>query len=156
MIARELKLGNGDLQYNLDVLEKERKICVARHGLYKVFFPAGLYGDAETAILAALSTETQREILDHIIRNTTLSQNQLAKLVNLTPATVSWHMKRLAYLGIVERIKEGRQVSYRILGDVSSVERFVRNYHPTIWEKLSSKLTDIVLEISSDSQKQRS
>lgn len=154
-IARELKLGNGDLQYNLYVLEKEGRICEARHGLYKVFFPTGVYAQDETAILAALSTESQREILIHIIRNPTLSQNQLAKLVKLTPATISWHMKRLAVLGIVSRTKDGRQVTYRVVGNEASIERFVRSYHPTFWEKLSSKLTDIVLEMSSDNQKER-
>lgn len=152
-IARDLNLGNGDLQYNLYVLEKEGRISVARHGLYKVFFPSGVFGSSETAIVAALSTESQREILIHVIRNPALTQNQIARLVGLTPATVSWHMKRLADLGIVVRTKSGKQVTYRILGDAKAVEIFVREYHPTFWEKLSSKLTDIVLEMSSAEQK---
>lgn len=155
-IARDLNLGNGDLQYNLYVLEKEGSVCITRHGLYKVFFPTGVYAPDETAILAALSTETQREILIHIIRSPSLSQNQLAKLVKLTPATVSWHMKRLTELGVVSKIRDGRHVTYRVLGDESSIERFVRSYHPTFWEKLSSKLTDVVLEMSSEKNKERS
>jgi predicted transcriptional regulator len=147
-IGRALGLGNGDLQYNLYILEKQGKVSTSRRGLYKFVFPSGVFGEKESAILGALATESQREILVHLINNPGLSQNQIARLIGLTPATISWHMKRLVDLGIVQRIRSGKTVTYTVLGDTEEIKKFVRNYHPGFWERLSSKLTDIVLELS--------
>jgi predicted transcriptional regulator len=149
-IGRELKLGNGDLQYNLYILEKQGKVSTARRGLYKFIFPSGVFGEKETAILSALSTESQREILIHLIKNPTLSQGQIARLIGLTPATISWHMKRLVDLGLIERERNGKQMSYRVLGDKEEIEKFIRSYHTSFWEKLSNKLTNIVLDLSTN------
>lgn len=153
-IGRALDLGLGDLQYNLYMLEKQGVVTSVRRGLYKFVFPTGMFGEKESAILVALSIGTQREILVHLIRNPELSQNQIAHLTGLTSATISWHMKRLGQLGIIERIRSGKTVSYNIVGNKEEIERLVRNYHPGFWERLSSKLTDIVLELSAtDEQK---
>ncbi|MDG6906326.1 MAG: winged helix-turn-helix transcriptional regulator [Nitrososphaerota archaeon] len=154
-IGRELGLGNGDLQYNLYILEKQGKVSATKRGLYKFVFPSGIFGEKETAILSALSTESQREILIHLMKNPALSQSQIAHLVGLTPATISWHMKRLVDLGLVERVKNGKQVNYLVLGDKEEIEKFVRNYHAGFWERLSSKLTDIVLELSANDLSRR-
>ena len=149
-VGRELKLGNGDLQYHLSVLEKQGRVSTARVGLYKLFFPSGVFGEKETAILSALSTESQREILMLLIRNPALSQTQIAHLIGLTPATISWHMKRLSELGIVEQTKNGRRVIYHVLGNNDEIEKFIMNYHSGFWERLSNKLTNIVLELSAN------
>ena len=149
-IGRELNLGNGDLQYHLFVLEKQGKVSTVRVGLYKLVFPSGVFGEKETAILSALSTESQREILMHLIKNPTLSQSQIARLIGLTPATISWHMKRLAELGIVEQTKSGRKVSYHVLGNNDEIQKFILSYHSGFWERLSNKLTNIVLDLSTN------
>ena len=149
-IGRALGLGMGDLQYNLYILEKQGKVSTARRGLYKFVFPSGVFGEKQSAILSALAIESQREILIHLIKNPALSQNQIARLIGLTPATISWHMKRLLELGIVERVRNGKTVSYRVLGDKEEIEKFVRSYHPGFWERLSSKLADIILELSAN------
>lgn len=152
-IGRALELGMGDLQYNLYILEKQGIITSVRRGLYKFVFPTGMFGEKQSAILVALSIETQREILVHIINNPTLSQNQIARLTGLTPATISWHMKRLRELGVIERSRSGKTVSYNVVGNKEEIERFVRNYHPGFLERLSSKLADIVLELSAAEEK---
>lgn len=147
-IGRALDLGMGDLQYNLYILEKQGVVNSVRRGLYKFVFPTGMFGEKQSDILAALSIETQREILVHLVNNPALSQNQIARLTGLTAATISWHMKRLVKLGIIERVKIGKTVNYNVVGNKDEIERFVRNYHPGFWERLSSKLADIVLELS--------
>ncbi len=151
-IGRALDLGMGDLQYNLYILEKQGIVTSVRRGLYKFVFPTGMFGEKESTILVALSIETQREILVHLINNPELSQNQIAQLTGLTPATISWHMKRLRQLGVIERIRSGKTVNYNVLGNKDEIERFVRNYHPGFWERLSGKLTDIVLELSATNE----
>ncbi|MCL5069044.1 MAG: helix-turn-helix domain-containing protein [Thaumarchaeota archaeon] len=147
-IARELEIGMGDLQYNLYVLGKHGMITAEKRGLRKFIFPSGVFGEKQSALLSALSTETERQILVFLAGNSNRTCNQIASLTNLTAATISWHMKRLLELGLVERVKSGRVVHYRLLVDKAEVEKFVRSYHPSFWENLSNRLADIVLDIS--------
>ena len=147
-IVREMGIGMGGLQYNLYVLEKQGMITTERRGLRKFIFPSGVFGEKQSALLSALSTETQRQILVFLAGDSNRTCNQIASLTNLTAATISWHMKRLLELGLVERAKMGRVVHYRLLVDKVEVEKFVRSYHPSFWEKLSYRLADIVLDIS--------
>ncbi|MHB8702513.1 MAG: winged helix-turn-helix transcriptional regulator [Nitrososphaerales archaeon] len=147
-IGRALELGMGDLQYNLYVLEKQAMITSTKRGLRKFVFPAGVFGDKQSAILSALSTETQRQILIFLARDPNLTRSQVTSLTGLTSATITWHMKRLLELGLIERFRDGRSVHYRLLADTTEIEKFVRNYHPGFWENLSNRLADIVLELS--------
>ena len=71
-------------------------------------------------------------------------------MIGLTPATISWHMKRLAELGIVEQTKSGRKVSYHVLGNNDEIQKFILSYHSGFWERLSNKLTNIVLDLSTN------
>lgn len=147
-IGRGLGLAMGDLQYNLDVLEKQHAISYARHGTYKFVLPYGMFGEKQSVILGALSIESQREIMLSLIKNPRLSQSELARIMGLTPPTVAWHMKQLIAQGIVERIENGNVVRFRVIGNIEEIERFIQHYHPTFWEKWSSSLADTILDLS--------
>ncbi|MDG6924215.1 MAG: helix-turn-helix domain-containing protein [Nitrososphaerota archaeon] len=147
-LVRQLEIGMGDLQYNLDVLEKRGMITARRRGLRKFIFPSGVFGEKQRALLSALSTETERQILIFLAGNPNLTCNQIASLTNLTCATVSWHMKRLLELGLIDRVRVGRGTRYQLLVDKIEIEKFIRSYHPSFWEKLSNRLADIVLDLS--------
>ncbi len=148
---RELGIGMGDLQYNLYVLKKQGVITTEKKGLRKFIFPSGVFGEKQSALLSALSTETQRQILVFLAGDANRTCNQIASLTGLTSATISWHMKRLLELGLVNRVKSGRVVRYQLLVDKVEVEKFLRSYHPSFWEKLSNRLADIVLDLSESS-----
>jgi predicted transcriptional regulator len=57
----------GNLHYQLEKLEKMGKITSTRRGLYKYYFPAGLFKEGEKEILEVLTHETARKILMYII-----------------------------------------------------------------------------------------
>lgn len=147
-IRRALELGMGDLQYNLYVLEKQGMITTAKRGLLKFVFPTGVFGQKQSALLSALSSETQGQILIFLAKNANLTSNQIAHLTGLTSSTIAWHMKRLVELRLIERSRYGRSVHFNLLADPTEIAKFVRNYHPGFWENLSSRLSDIVLELS--------
>ena len=147
-IGRSLGLGIGDLQYHLYALEKGGTIKSIKHGFYRYVFPSGIFGDRQTAILSALSLESEREILLYLSQKPELTQLELARLTGLSPATLIWHMKRLKDQGIVERKKVGKTVSYCLVGDAEEVQRFIQNYHPVFWESWASRLADTFLSLS--------
>ena len=148
-VSRDLGLAIGDVQYHLDRLEKQGKIKSTRQGLYRFFYPSDLFGDEDGPILAALSQATPRELLLHLIDEPEMSQEGLAHATNLSQPTVSWHMKRLSDLGLVQRTQKGRAVTYRITGNKGRIALFIRSYHPGVWERWSGRLAEIVLAFTS-------
>lgn len=149
-VSRSLDLAIGDVQYHLDRLEKEGKIRSTRHGLYRFFYTADLFGEEDGPVLAALSQATPRELLLHLIDSPDMSQEELATAANLSQPTVSWHMKRLADLGLVQRSQRGRSVAYRVTGNTAQIALFIRNYHPGVWDRWSGRLTEILLAFGSE------
>jgi predicted transcriptional regulator len=154
-IGRELGLATGDVQYHLYKLESEGRVNSVRRGLYKLFYPSDLFGDAQRKLLGVLSQETAREVLLNIIQNPNTSQEKLALSLQVSQPTISWHIKRLVELGILQKEQKGRSVAYEVLGKTAEILIFVENYHPSVWEKWSSRLADMVLALSGDEEVER-
>ena len=69
------------------------------------------------------------------------------KLLGVSAATMTWHMKRLVENEIVERKRIGKEVSYSLLGERDEVLKFIENYQPVFWQKWSSRLADTVISL---------
>lgn len=149
-VSRDLDLAIGDVQYHLGRLEKEGKIRSTKHGLYRFFYSSDLFGEEDGPILAALSQATPRELLLHLVEHPDMTQESLAEAAKLSQPTVSWHMKRLADLGLIQRSQRGRSVAYRVNGNSLQIALFIRNYHPGVWERWSGRLTEIILAFGSE------
>ncbi|HUK74905.1 MAG TPA: winged helix-turn-helix transcriptional regulator [Nitrososphaerales archaeon] len=147
-LCREVGLAMGAAQYHVGRLEKEGRIHSVRRGLYRFFFPAALFGERQRDVLGMLSLERPREILLNLVENPGSSQERLATATGVSQPTVSWHLKRLIELGIVERHQAGRAVTYSVFGGGSEVAAFIKTYHPTVWERWSSRLADIFIAYS--------
>ncbi|MDG7010673.1 MAG: winged helix-turn-helix transcriptional regulator [Nitrososphaerota archaeon] len=149
-VCRDLGLGIGDVQYHVDRLEKEGTVTSSRRGLYRRFYPGGLFGEREGVILSALAQRTPREVILHLIEEPGSSQEHLAGALAISPPSVSWNLKRLVQLGLVERQQSGRFSSYRVAGDGSEIASFIRSFHPGVWERWSSRLADAVMALSGE------
>ncbi|MDG6926642.1 MAG: winged helix-turn-helix transcriptional regulator [Nitrososphaerota archaeon] len=148
-ICRELGLAMGDVQYHVHRLERDGLVTSVRRGLYRFFYPAALFGERQKDILGMLSLDTPRELLMSIVEAPGQGQDELARAISVTQPTVSWHLRRLVDLGIVERQQSGRSVTYRVAGTkAAEIASFVRSYHPTVWETWSSRLADIFISYS--------
>jgi len=77
----------------------------------------------------------------------------LAGATNVSQPTVSWHLKRLVDLGIVGRRQDGRVVTYSVAGG-GEIATFIKTYHPTVWERWSSRLADIFIAYSAEEGKE--
>jgi predicted transcriptional regulator len=144
-ICRELGLAMGDVQYHTQRLERDRRINSLRRGLYRFFYAATLFGDKQREVLSVLTLDTPRELLLSMIEKPDSGQYDLARALGVTQPTVSWHLKRLVDLGIVEKRQTGRSTSYSVTGSAAEIAAFIRSYHPTVWERWSSRLADIFI-----------
>ncbi len=136
----------GDVQYHIRRLERNGRVSSVRRGLYKFFYPSALFGAKQRDILSFLSLDTPREILLSIVEKPDSGQDELARATAVSQPTISWHLKRLVELGIVEKRQSGRITMYRVAsGGSAEIADFIKSYHPSVWERWSSRLADIFI-----------
>jgi predicted transcriptional regulator len=150
-IREMIHISQGTVQYHTDRLEKMGKITSTRSGLYKHYFPVGVFRNNEKEILQILNQETARQVLMFIVEQQAPTQTDIVNSIGISASSVNWHLKRLIEFKLVEEIKEGKYKRYQLQDrKVSSkyITALMRNYYPAIWEKWSDRLIDIFLSIS--------
>jgi predicted transcriptional regulator len=152
-IKNELHVSSGSVQYYLYRLEKMHMITSTRRGLYRFYFPSGLFQDNEKDILQILSQETARDILLFIIERKNPTQTDIAVKMGLSPASVNWQIKRLITLNLVHEVKQGKYKRYKLTrtheGDCSKlILAMLKNYYPTIWNTWSARWAELFLSFS--------
>jgi len=145
-ISKHLSLGIGNVQYHLDALEKNGVIKSRKISIYKVYYDVGVLGGRHESILAILQQETPRSILLYLIENPGSSQTEIANFVGCSSPTIVWHMSNLMKNGIVKHRRDGRFIKYYIEGDLKDITGLIKSYHPTLWDKLSSRFADLFLD----------
>jgi predicted transcriptional regulator len=150
-MCRELGLAMGDVQYHVHRLEREGRISSVRRGLYRFFYPSALFGERQRDILSMLALDTPRELLMNIVEKPDSSQSDLASATGVSQPTASWHLKRMIQLGILQKQQSGRGATYGVVGgSAAEIAALIRNYHPGVWERWSSRLADIFISYSED------
>ena len=132
------------------------RITSTTSGLYKHYFPVGVFQNNEKEILQILTQETTRQILMYIVEQRSPTQTDIVNSIGISASSVNWHMKRLIQFRLVEEIKEGKYKKYQLYDrKVSSqyITALVRNYYPAIWEKWSDRLIEIFLSFSGSESK---
>jgi predicted transcriptional regulator len=155
-IREMIGISQGTVQYHTDRLEKMGRITSTRSGLYRHYFPVGIFQNNEKEILQILRQETTRQILMFIVERQAPTQTDIVNSVGISASSVNWHMRRLFESRLVEEIKEGKHKRYQLQDRrVSSkyITELMRNYYPAIWEKWSDRLIEIFLSMSSGETK---
>ena len=151
-----IQISQGTVQYHTDRLEKMGRITSTTTGLYKHYFPVGVFQNNEKEILQILRQETTRQILMYIVEQQSPTQTDIVNSLGISASSVNWHMKRLLEFKLVEEIKEGKYKKYQLQNrKVSSkyITALMRNYYPAIWEKWSDRLIEIFLSFSGSESK---
>ncbi len=155
-IKENMDVSMGTAQYHLEKLEKIQRIVSARHGLYKHYFPVGIFQENEKEILRVLGQETSREILMFIIEQQAPTQTDIANRVGISAASVSWYLKRLIQYKIIDEVRVGRYKRYQLHDRKSSsknITTIMRNYYPNIWDRWSNRLVETFLSLSREDEK---
>jgi hypothetical protein len=58
-------------------------------------------------------------------------------------------MARLMEKGLVRSLKQGKFVNYYVEGNAKDIPSILKRYYPSIWNRLSNRLADLFLDISS-------
>ncbi len=147
MITRELGFAMGATQHHLEVLEKSGKIRSTKSGMYRHYYTVEVL-EAHHKILAFLRQETSRDILIFLVEHPGSTQRDIIDFKGFSPPTISWHMSRLVDACIVKSVREGRTVRYELAIDLQNMALLLKEYHPTIWDKLLDRFADLFLQLS--------
>ncbi len=107
-IKRALRLSNGQFVYHSRVLEAQGLIRSVKDGANRRFYPAEMRIPREIQDLKL--NHVQRIIYTIVMEYPGISQRKLAKMVNLSPSTVSYHVNIMTKVGVIERRRSGRLV----------------------------------------------
>jgi predicted transcriptional regulator len=147
-IRSELGISMGTAQYHLARLEKAGRVTSNRRGLFRYYFPVGVFQDNEKSLLEILSQETARDILIFIIEQKSPTQTEIVDKIGVSAASVSWHVGRLAELGLITEIREGKYKRYQLRGDPKNLVSLMKNYYPSLWDRWSNRLAEMFLSMS--------
>ena len=148
-IKREIDISMGTVQYHLHKLEKMGRVTSTRRGLYKYYFPAGLFEENEKEILEVLTHETARKILMFIIEQKSPTQTDIVNSVRISARSISWHVGRLIALKMIREIKDGKYKRYQLQDDAKDILTLLRSYYPNVWDKWSMRVVEMFLSLSS-------
>jgi len=144
-MARELRLGTGDLHYHLFWLEKHGFVKTKKSGFYRYVFPTKVFRDEQEVLLGVLTQETPREMLLCLLLDPAITQGEMARTIGHSQPTISWHMDRLIQLGMISKSRTSSGTFYEIAADREDVLRFVKSYHPAVWKRWAGRLGDLVV-----------
>jgi len=148
-IKREIDISMGTVQYHLHKLEKMGRVTSTRRGLYKYYFPSGLFRENEKEILEVLTHETARKILMFIIEQKSPTQTDIVNSVRISARSISWHVGRLIALKMIREIKDGKYKRYQLQDDAKDILTLLRSYYPNVWDKWSMRVVEMFLSLSS-------
>jgi predicted transcriptional regulator len=150
-IIKDLGLVMGDTQHHLKMLEKTDLIKSRRIGIFRRYYTVSICGEKLESLLAILRQEAPRDIIIFLIENPGATQADLAKHKGFSAPTINWHMSRLMEKGLVRSRKQGKFVNYYVEGNLKDITSILKRYYPSIWNRLSNRLADLFLDISSAS-----
>ena len=152
-IKRELGMAMGTIQYHLNLLEKQGKIMSDRQNFRKFYFPVGLFAENQRNILKIIKQDTAREILFFIVEKKNPTQQEIVNKIQISAASVNWHLDRLKKIDIIYEERDGKYKRYYLKTKSAEIIHLIKNYHPTIWDQWSGRLIETFLSFSEYGEK---
>jgi len=109
----------GTLRHHLGVLLRTGTVVEGRTAQKTRFYEnSGTYSKTEQVLLGHLRNGTTRSILDVIQDNPDAGRNEIARMLGITGAAVTWHTQRLEEDGIILQETVGQTARYIIPGEI--------------------------------------
>lgn len=113
-LSAKAALSWGNTVHHLSVLKRAGLVTSLRHGRYRRWFACGALEQERRGQVAALRNATSARVARLILAQPGMSQKQLADALAMTPQAAHWHLVRLSQAGLVERVREGREVRHYV------------------------------------------
>lgn len=128
-IAELLSMRVSLAEYHLLYLEKNNVIRAAKEAGYTRYYVEGVIGTLDKRILSVLRQETPLKIVLFLLKNDILQHKDIIKEMDVSPSTLSYHLKKLVDQGIVAVRTYGSDRGYSIV-DKEEIIRLLMLYKP--------------------------
>jgi len=109
-LARQVGVGWGTITHHLEKLEKGQLVAVRKVNNQKCFFEqGGKVSRQDMAIASAVKGDTAGTIAGYVTGHPMTSQKAMAASLGISPALVSFHVKKLVNLGVLEKVRHGKE-----------------------------------------------
>lgn len=141
-IERRSGLSTGSVQYHLTFLAKHDLIKEEKGNNAVRYFPLDIAAQ-NRKMLSLLRQKSIRHILVFILLHNTCHHEQIVEAVNLSPSTVSWHVKKLEREGIIASKREGRKTEYTILSNKEEITKLLITYQQSFFDSLIDNVIEM-------------
>ena len=111
-ICSVLGVSIGVAQYHLGILTKAGLIRSFRDGRFKRFFNSQEFNFWELKIISLLRNKTTGIILTSLLRKKSVSHKSLVQEAGISSQALSWHVKRLKSLELLDVVSDGIRNEY--------------------------------------------
>ena len=124
-VSEDLGLSMGVVQYHIWVLARDGEIEECRTGRYRRFFGAAKYEEDERKVISLMRQGTAGRILAALSEAQPMQHSKLADILGISSQALTWHMKRLLTMGLVEAgVFQGQATrAYRLVDGIAQVVR---------------------------------
>ena len=113
-ICSGLGISIGVAQYHLGILTKTGLISFFQDGRYKRYFRSKSFGIRQIQVISLLRHKTAGKILRMLSENQSLAHHDLASKLEISSQALSWQMKGLREINLVDSVTESMEVNYSI------------------------------------------
>ena len=104
----------GVAQYHLGILTKTGLISFFQDGRYKRYFRSKSFRAKEMQAISVLRHKTAGKILRILSENSSLAHHDLATKLEISSQALSWQMRGLRELNLVDSVTDNLEVTYSV------------------------------------------
>lgn len=109
-LARQVGVGWGTITHHLEKLEKGHLVATRKINNQKCFFEnGGKVSRLDMAVAGAVKGDTASDIAGFVLGHPMTSQKDMAAALDISPALVSFHVKKLVNLGVLDKVRHGKE-----------------------------------------------
>jgi predicted transcriptional regulator len=139
-LMRLAKITNGVMSYHINFLEKTGVIKIERQGGVTRFYPTNMR-EHDRVMLGKLRQKTTRQIVLFILSNKSISFNDIVEHVECAPSTVSWHLKKLREVDLVQTKQVNGHLFYTI-NQKDEVVSLLNTYRASFLDEMVDSFVD--------------
>ncbi|AKB50608.1 Transcriptional regulator, ArsR family [Methanosarcina barkeri str. Wiesmoor] len=114
-IVEKTGLGRGKVRHHITILAVQNKIEVHKDGgKIRYFENNSTYDEEEIKIISALQNITNQRIVSEIQNGKCNTNSALAHEIGVSRATISWYMRTLKEVELINEERKGKNIIYRI------------------------------------------
>lgn len=141
-IERRSGLSTGSVQYHLTYLARHNLIKEEKKNNSVRYFPKN-FNTGNKRLLSLLRQKSIRHIILSILLQNNCNHEEIVRQVQLSPSTVSWHLKKLEKEAIISAVKNGRKTFYKILIDKEEITALLITYQESFFDSLVDNVIEM-------------